>query len=166
MKTLANVITNHLLTCFLSHPFILHVIISCNCFVNKFGILELLFYVCILGTNVVASESLQKQHKPPLSGLGKRDAGCIEYMTAYDKQLIDFTTIFYTKEYSSSWEQDEEALPHDQSLFIGGGARVIAMIRNLHCVLNTNTTTRNNIVPVEILESCIDHISFLLFTVS
>jgi hypothetical protein len=41
-------------------------------------------------------------------------------MTAYDKQLIDFTIIFYTKEYSSSWEQDEEALPHHQSLFIGG----------------------------------------------
>ena len=119
LKTLANVITNQLLTCFLSHPFLLHVIILCNCFVNKFGILELLFYVCILGTNVVASESLQKQHKPPLSGLGKRDAGCIEYMTAYDKQLIDFTTIFYTKEYSSSWEQDEEALPH-QSLLIDG----------------------------------------------
>jgi hypothetical protein len=49
-------------------------------------------------------------------GLGKRDAGCIEYMTAYDKQLIDFTTIFYMKEYSSSWEQDEEALPHHQKL--------------------------------------------------
>ena len=79
------------------------------------------------------------------NGLGKRDAGCIEHMTAYDKQLTDFTTIFQTKEYSSSWEQHEEALPHHQSLFIGG--RVIAMIRNLHCVLNT--TTRNNIVPVE-----------------
>jgi hypothetical protein len=86
-------------------------------------------------------------------------------MTAYDKQLIDFTTIFYTKEYSSSWEQHEEVLPHHQSLLIGGG-KVIAMIRNLHYVLNTNTTTRNNIVPVEILESYIDHIPFLLFTVS
>jgi hypothetical protein len=116
-----------------------------------------------VGTNVVASESLQKQHKPPLWGLGKRNAGCIEYMTAYDKQLIDFTTIFYTKEYSSSWEQDEEALPHHQSLFIV--AIVLSMIRNLHCVINTNTTTRNNIVPVEILESYIEHISFLLFTV-
>jgi hypothetical protein len=112
-----------------------------------------------LGTNVVASESLQKQHKPPLWGLGKRDAGCIEYMTAYDKQIIDFTTIFYTKEYSSSWEQDEEELPH-QSLFIG--VIVLSMIRNLHCVINTNTTTRNYIVPVEIVESYIEHISFIL----
>jgi hypothetical protein len=40
-------------------------------------------------------------------------------------------------------------LPDHQSLFIGG--RVIAMIRNPPCVINTNTTTRNNMMPIEIL---------------
>ncbi len=107
----------------------------------------------------MASESLQKQHKPPLWGLGKRDAGCIEYMTAYDKQLIDFTTIFYTKEYSSSWEQDEEVLPH-QSLFIDGDS-IINDKKSTLCY-KYEYHRKGQYLTSEILESYIEHISFIL----
>jgi hypothetical protein len=37
-------------------------------------------------------QSLQKQHKLPSWGLGKRDADFKAHMMVYDKQLKDFTT--------------------------------------------------------------------------
>ncbi|HET7285413.1 MAG TPA: hypothetical protein VFI70_12080 [Nitrososphaeraceae archaeon] len=80
------------------------------------------------------------------NGLSKRDADFKAYMTAYDKQLTDFTTMFWTKEYSSSWEQDEEHI-----LIIRACLQVGGSCSNDTCVLNANTTTRKNMMPIEIL---------------
>jgi len=43
-------------------------------------------------------------------GLGKRDAGCIEHMMVYDKQLKDFTTVY--DEEAIIREGDEDPPPH------------------------------------------------------